>query len=359
MFRAREWAGRRSLAVGRAWRAGLLLCCGAWSWGAPLGARADAGAAVPIAVFRTQITEARGAASACAGNADACAAAVLPSDETLSGADRPITVSWGWLREAFGAARRAQQRERADSMQAAEAHLDELAAEVDAPQAVTAPEFGRARREADAALARDEFRVTQAEPTWLDRQYARLQDLLLKALFGLTRLGQGAPWLAPFIEWSCFLLAAAGLLYFLRQSLQRQALRIALGGGAMGAARTAHDATDWHAQALLFAAAAAWREAVHALYWAGISLLESRRAWRPNAARTPREYVRLLPPGSPAQRALATLTRSLEGVWYGHAAGDEAAYRAALASFEALETANPSGRTAGAPIDAAALAGRA
>jgi len=73
-----------------------------------------------------------------------------------------------------------------------------------------------------------------------------------------------------------------------------------------------------------------WREAIHFLYWAAIARLESRRMWPADRARTPREYLRLLPAADPRLGKLATLTRSFERTWYG---GREAGF----SDFEAAE----------------------
>jgi hypothetical protein len=72
------------------------------------------------------------------------------------------------------------------------------------------------------------------------------------------------------------------------------------------------------------------------LYWAAIVLLEARRAWRHNPTRTPREYVRLLKPGSARQRALRGLTQVFERVWYGLRGADAAEYARAREMYEAL-----------------------
>jgi hypothetical protein len=72
------------------------------------------------------------------------------------------------------------------------------------------------------------------------------------------------------------------------------------------------------------------------LYWAAIVLLEARRAWRHNPTRTPREYVRLLKPGSARQRALRGLTQVFERVWYGLREADAAEYARAREMYEAL-----------------------
>jgi hypothetical protein len=60
-----------------------------------------------------------------------------------------------------------------------------------------------------------------------------------------------------------------------------------------------------------------WREAIHFLYWASISRLESKRLWPADRARTPREYLKLLPVADPRKLVLTSLTRSFERTWYG------------------------------------------
>src|SRR4051794_39244631 len=53
--------------------------------------------------------------------------------------------------------------------------------------------------------------------------------------------------------------------------------------------------TDWLRRAQAAAASGSWRDAVHLTYWCAVAFLEAKGAWRPDGARTPREYVRLLP----------------------------------------------------------------
>ena len=75
---------------------------------------------------------------------------------------------------------------------------------------------------------------------------------------------------------------------------------------------------DWLRQARAAVERGELREAVHAAYWAAISHLESSGAWRPDRARTPREYLRLMKQSDPARPLLADLTRDFEVVWYGN-----------------------------------------
>ena len=79
-----------------------------------------------------------------------------------------------------------------------------------------------------------------------------------------------------------------------------------------------------------------WRNAIHLAYWAGISFLEEHGAWKPNRARTPREYLRLIGTRTPKYTPLAALTRQLERVWYGFNDAAEADFNEALAQLEKL-----------------------
>ena len=67
-----------------------------------------------------------------------------------------------------------------------------------------------------------------------------------------------------------------------------------------------------------------------------ISSLESGGAWKPNRARTPREYLRLMGSRNPHHSPLKVLTRKFEFVWYGEHEAAEADYRETLAQLEQL-----------------------
>jgi hypothetical protein len=153
---------------------------------------------------------------------------------------------------------------------------------------------------------------------------------------GLSELGSHSPFLAPLMEWLLFGGTAVGLVVFLIRVAARQRRRVALSAGAVQAVAWEREATDWAQMAAWHAEAEEWREAVHCLYWSAIVLLESRRAWRHNPSRTPREYVRLLKPGSAQQQGLRGLTQIFERVWYGFGDADRAKYERARESYERL-----------------------
>ena len=95
---------------------------------------------------------------------------------------------------------------------------------------------------------------------------------------------------------------------------------------APGAA-SARDWQLWLDDARAAAAAGRWRDAVHFVYWAAISRLESKRMWPADRARTPREYLALVAGDDPRRRGLARLTVSFERIWYGGRPAGEGDYR--------------------------------
>jgi hypothetical protein len=92
----------------------------------------------------------------------------------------------------------------------------------------------------------------------------------------------------------------------------------------------------WLAEARGAADCGEWRDAIHLAYWAGISFLEVQGAWRPDLARTPREYLRLLPAADVHQPALRALTVRLEGVWYGMQTASADGFQETLAELERM-----------------------
>lgn len=92
----------------------------------------------------------------------------------------------------------------------------------------------------------------------------------------------------------------------------------------------------WLAEARRSAEMQDWRNAIHLAYWAGISALESGGAWKPDRARTPREYLRMVGTRNPHHRPLSALTGKFEVVWYGERVAAEADFQETLAQLEQL-----------------------
>jgi hypothetical protein len=199
---------------------------------------------------------------------------------------------------------------------------------------VSALEFAHAQAAAQKILAGAEFQ--REPPTLWDRIKEKIGEALVRLFVGIDHVTSHSPWLGRSLEWLLFIAAAVGLVVWGLRTVQRQRLRVALGGEPLRVAERASERDDWWRLAEVEAAKGAWREAIHAVYWAAIVHLENRRAWRHNPARTPREYVRLLKPGSAEQRELRGLTGALEKSWYGQQEAREDQYHDARESFERL-----------------------
>ncbi|HEY2152655.1 MAG TPA: DUF4129 domain-containing protein [Vicinamibacterales bacterium] len=96
------------------------------------------------------------------------------------------------------------------------------------------------------------------------------------------------------------------------------------------------DWPQWLADAQAMAGQRRWREAIHFTYWCAVAFLEANGAWRPDRARTPREYLRLLSSSTAERESLGALTRDFEEIWYGYATADQAAFEGAVARLRQL-----------------------
>jgi hypothetical protein len=286
-----------------------------------------------VEAFRAEVVRLQGVVTACGASAGACNADAVGDDVRVGDVEKGgFEEHWDWLR---GALKDAKTADRTRRMEEAGERLGEMGRE-SGGGARAAKAFGHERAVADEVLAEPQFRGG-AGVTWWDRAKRKMMEWLQRLFEGVVRVGTAAPWIGTLLEWICYVGAAVGLLFFLLRNVARQRLRVALGDGALKASAWESEAEDWAKGAAKHAEAAEWREAVHCLYWAAIVLLESRRAWRHNPTRTPREYVRLLQPGSAQQMGLRTLTQIFERVWYGLRDAEAGEYAEARALYERLE----------------------
>jgi hypothetical protein len=148
-------------------------------------------------------------------------------------------------------------------------------------------------------------------------------DNLINRLIGkLAGFGGRARWLPDVLMGLLIGGVLIGLVWSLIQIERRSRIRLIPEIGGLAGAPSAREWQLWLKDAQDAAANGLWREAIHFLYWAAISRLESRRLWPADRARTPREYLLLLPKTDPRSHHLTTLTQSFERTWYG---GREAA----------------------------------
>jgi hypothetical protein len=195
--------------------------------------------------------------------------------------------------------------------------------------AVALPDHGQERAVMKQVLAgRDFANLEETNPK--DSALEKVSDWLNRLLENAVKLSSRAPWLGRALVWGFIIAICLGLVWGLLQLERRWRVRLVPEerGPAPGAA-SAIPWQVWLEDARRAAQAGLWREAIHFLYWASISRLESKRLWPADRARTPREYLALVAPEDARRPALATLTGSFERVWYGGRPAAESDYQRA------------------------------
>jgi len=219
-----------------------------------------------------------------------------------------------------------------DLLHAAQVRLTEEIAQADSAAAgapAAAPDYARERETMKQVLAGRDFRGLESHRL-RDSLLEKLGEWLNRFFESIAKLHASSEWAGRVIVWGFILAVCVGLAWGLLQLERRWRIRLVpeSDGPAVGAA-SARDWQLWLNDARRAAAAGEWREAIHFVYWAAISRLESKRLWPADRARTPREYLALVTGDDPRRAGLATLTGSFERTWYGGRAAVENDYRKA------------------------------
>jgi hypothetical protein len=319
---------------GRALVALLLLCLAAGAQTAPSVAP-PADSPVTIPAFRAQLQAIREQVRAVAGHPDDAAAlsdSVPPTVHVQAG-DSEYTVSLLWLRVDLDELPHVQPDKQKGKVDAMLAQLDELDRELAGYD--RAADLTPARAQLKDILARREFRNSKGQ-SWVNRLGQKVMTWLARLLGrAFSRVGD-LGWLSRLLV-VLIALGAVGLLGYWIQKLVFRAVkedRLALDGDAE--IPSSRSWQSWLADAQRASTAGQWREAIRLCYWAGISRLESGGAWPPDRARTPREYLALMPAVHIERPSLQELTRTFELAWYAQMPVSQADFAAALATAERL-----------------------
>ena len=224
-----------------------------------------------------------------------------------------------------------QSKSGAESLEPVLQRLETLRLEAEAYQKPV-PDFSAQRVLRNDILSRREFHNVHGQ-TWLDRLKQKLQELLIK-LLGRAFSSSVIPVISDIFVYGLIFIAVIVAAYWMYRSLREAARVETIMPVAMPV--SAKEWPIWMAEAREAAARGEWRDAIHLAYWAGISFLEAQGAWRPDLARTPREYLRLLPSTSQHHPTLRELTMRLEGVWYGMGAAGAEGFEATIGELERL-----------------------
>ena len=199
---------------------------------------------------------------------------------------------------------------------AAVARIDALREEASPLARAGSPPRPHLRGALADVLAAPEFRGRQ--------RYAGLMELVdrfkrwLRSWLPDMRPGAAV---VPILRYATWAIAAAAfvLLAWLTWRLLRGASRDTAARPRAARGAEPIDARAWAARARTAAAAGDAREAIRCAYHAVLHRLDEEGAWTIAEARTPREYMQLLPAADRRQPAVSFVARLFEGTWYGGA----------------------------------------
>ena len=209
--------------------------------------------------------------------------------------------------------------------------IGSLRREIDGFEA--APRDFSAQRDAlNAILARREFNDVRG-PNWMDRLKRWILEVVDRILSRLFRFS-AIPNVGKYFVYVLIGAAGLALLYLVYRSILRNPEFEEVVPRDLPV--SAKEWTIWLAEAQAAAGRGDWRDAIHLAYWAGISFLEREGFWKPDRARTPREYLRLIAGRSEQRATLASLTRIFELAWYANREVSEQTFSETLAELEKL-----------------------
>lgn len=190
------------------------------------------------------------------------------------------------------------------------------------------PSYPSERATMAQVLAGRDFRDLE-QPSVRDSMLEKVNNWLNHLIQNVTKWRARSAWVGRVVVWGFILAVCIALIWTLLQLERRWRVRLAP-EKRRPPASTAPSARSWQLwleDARRAASAGLWREAVHFVYWACIARLEARRLWPADRARTPREYLALVPVADPRHASLSALTRSFERIWYGGRPAAENDYR--------------------------------
>ena len=188
------------------------------------------------------------------------------------------------------------------------------------------PDHAQERAVMKQVLAQREFAGLE-ENSAKESAFEKVGNWLYHMIESAMKASARAPWLGRVLVWGFIVAVCVGLIWGLLQLERRWRIRLVPDDHSpVPGAASAIPWQLWMEDARRAAAAGLWREAIHFMYWASISRLESKRLWPADRARTPREYLALVADDDPRRAGLATLTGSFERVWYGGRPAGESDY---------------------------------
>jgi len=252
----------------------------------------------------------------------------LPTTWRVATQHGTFEVSTEWLREDLAELGREYDEDLVDRMR------DRLAqARTDLDDYEKEPgDISRQHGIVAEILSRPEFQDLHG-PTWVDRLKAWFIRFLIR-LVGRAITSSVVPNIGKFFVYGLMIVAFLALTYWVYRSIRTTARVETILPEPLPV--SAREWRVWLADAREAARLGNWQDAIHLAYWAGISFLESQGVWRPDVARMPREYLRLMPTANELRPVLAALTNKFEKAWYAGEPADSQAFSQTLEELEKL-----------------------
>jgi hypothetical protein len=257
----------------------------------------------------------------------------IPDHVSVTTSSGEISVNNKTLKDNLAAFAAADEKKRPELLQQIQSYMQATSAAAESYEKPSV-DLSAAHGKLDQILARHEFKKVQG-PSAKDVLLSRIYRWLAKIISKLMFRGSGNfDWMRLVI----YLLVGAAVALLLLWTIRRlrRPQEDLPEREIIPFAPSARGWRTWLADARALAQQQDWRNAIHMAYWAGISYLEEHGAWKPNRARTPREYLRLIGTRAEQYPVLAALTRKLEIVWYGYGSAAEADFEEALGQLEKL-----------------------
>jgi hypothetical protein len=320
---------------------------------------ADAPLQISLNQYTQKLDRLRMVAEACAQELPNNNPPTGTCDPSLVGPDVMVSITGGkravsfeWLRDALRLAASPEaskdkhdaEKEAPRELNDARSRLAEMIQEVNQePASLSASVFvpgnvSNIRRKLDGILESGDYPQAKA-PTLLEKIWGDFLRWLLNSIVKAMPSGS-SPSAIYLLELTVIAIPCGLLIWWFIRRLQVQRLGLSGDNAPHSSAPSAQGWQEWLEQGQSLGREGRWREAIHHVYWAAISCLESRRLWPADRTRTPREYLGLLS-GNPETRAdlssdLNSLTRSLEHTWYGGLQASEKDFAEACGILERI-----------------------
>lgn len=257
----------------------------------------------------------------------------IPDTVSVATDSREINVRFKTLKDDLAAFSNADEEKRASLLPQLQNYLQQLVAAAESYDH-SGTDISAARDKLNTILARREFNKVRG-PSAKDAFLAKIYRWLARIL---NKLGSRAGANFAGTRLIIYLLVAAAAILILIWTIRRlrRPQEEPVQREIIPFAPSAKSWRAWLTEARALAQHQDWRNAIHLAYWAGISYLEEHGAWKPNRARTPREYLRLIGARAAQYSVLAALTRKLEYAWYGYGEVAESDFNEALGQLEKL-----------------------